>query len=211
MATAKKLPSGNWRVRAYAGKGPDGKNIYKSFTASTKKEAEYMAAQYVNFERELDNADANNFGPIADKYIQSKSNILSPTTIDGYKRIKKNYLSDWENTKLSNITTMVIQKKINELSETKSPKTVRNVYSFITAVLYNANQNKKISVSLPKKKKIINTLPPAQDIINALKGTDAELPTLLAIPYVLSDFFMSYLSEISQTKARKNPQPRQFL
>ena len=47
MATrAKKLPSGNWRVNLYIGTDPDGKKRYKSFTAATKKEAEYQAAEY---------------------------------------------------------------------------------------------------------------------------------------------------------------------
>lgn len=55
------------------------------------------------------------------------------------------------------------------------------MYGFITAVLYNANPNRKIVVSLPKKKEIIKTLPPAQDIVNAVKGTDVELPVLLAM------------------------------
>ena len=35
MAKAKKLPSGNWRVKAYIGVGEDGKKKYKSFTATT--------------------------------------------------------------------------------------------------------------------------------------------------------------------------------
>ena len=46
MATAKKLPSGSWRVQLYVGKGPDGKRQYLSFTRPTKKEAEYEALQY---------------------------------------------------------------------------------------------------------------------------------------------------------------------
>ena len=46
MAKARKLPSGNWRTKIYIGKDSDGKNIYKSFTAETKKESEYMAAEY---------------------------------------------------------------------------------------------------------------------------------------------------------------------
>ena len=46
MATAKKLPSGSWRVQLYAGKTPDGKRQYLSFTRPTKKEAEYEALQY---------------------------------------------------------------------------------------------------------------------------------------------------------------------
>ena len=46
MAKAKKLPSGSWRVRVYDGKTAEGKNIYKSFTAPAKKDAEYLAAEY---------------------------------------------------------------------------------------------------------------------------------------------------------------------
>ena len=46
MAKAKKLPSGNWRVRIYIGADDSGKHVYKSFTAGTKKEAEFLAAEY---------------------------------------------------------------------------------------------------------------------------------------------------------------------
>lgn len=46
MAKAKKLPSGSWRVRVYDGKDAAGKNIYRSFTAATKKQAEFLAAEY---------------------------------------------------------------------------------------------------------------------------------------------------------------------
>lgn len=37
MAKAKKLPSGSWRVNQYVGKDADGKRVYKSFTADSKK------------------------------------------------------------------------------------------------------------------------------------------------------------------------------
>ena len=47
MANAKKLPSGSWRVRVYDGKDQNGKDVYKSFTAPTKKQAEYLAAEYL--------------------------------------------------------------------------------------------------------------------------------------------------------------------
>ena len=46
MATAKKLPSGEWRIQKYIGKDDNGKRIYKYFTASTKKEVEYLAAEF---------------------------------------------------------------------------------------------------------------------------------------------------------------------
>ena len=46
MANAKKLKSGNWRVLEYDYTDKNNKRHYKSFTASTKKEAEYMAKEY---------------------------------------------------------------------------------------------------------------------------------------------------------------------
>lgn len=47
VAKAKKLPSGNWRCEAYLGRDTNGKQIKKSFTAPTRKEAEYLVSQYV--------------------------------------------------------------------------------------------------------------------------------------------------------------------
>ena len=45
MATAKKLPSGSWRVQVYS-HSKDGKKIRESFTAPTKAEAEMKAAKF---------------------------------------------------------------------------------------------------------------------------------------------------------------------
>ena len=47
MATAKKLPSGSYRVRVYD-KITD---KYKSFTAPTKREAERLANEYLDGKR----------------------------------------------------------------------------------------------------------------------------------------------------------------
>lgn len=46
MATAKKLPSGAYRCLIFD-RMENGKWKYKSFTAPTKKEAEYKATQYI--------------------------------------------------------------------------------------------------------------------------------------------------------------------
>lgn len=42
MPTAKRLPSGNYRVRVYDA----ATKKYKSFTAETKRQAEFLAAEY---------------------------------------------------------------------------------------------------------------------------------------------------------------------
>lgn len=44
MAKAKKLHSGNWRTQVFDYKDSNGKSHYKSFTAETKAESEYLAA-----------------------------------------------------------------------------------------------------------------------------------------------------------------------
>ena len=75
MAKAKKLPSGSWRVNQYVGKDENGKRIYKSFTASTKKEAEFIAAEYVMKARHSKVPQNITLGEAMERYIESKSNI----------------------------------------------------------------------------------------------------------------------------------------
>lgn len=51
MATAKKLPSGNYRVLVYTGKDASGKRQYKSFTDPDKRTAEFLASEYLTRNR----------------------------------------------------------------------------------------------------------------------------------------------------------------
>ena len=47
MATAKKTPSGTWRVQIFLGKDKDGVKRKKSITAPTKREAERLAMEFL--------------------------------------------------------------------------------------------------------------------------------------------------------------------
>lgn len=80
MANARKLPSGSWRVRISAGKR-NGKYIYESFTAPTKREAERMAAEWA-MERES-RPESMTVESAIDKYIMLKEPRLSPSTYGG--------------------------------------------------------------------------------------------------------------------------------
>ena len=68
MAKAKKLPSGNWRVQVFAGTDSNGKRIMKSFTAETKKEAEFLAAQFTA--RHKEPVSEMTVGKAIDKYTR---------------------------------------------------------------------------------------------------------------------------------------------
>ena len=77
------LPSGSYRLRLYVGKDEQGRQIYKSFTAPTKAEAEELARRYKRSQ-----SDDTIAGAVR-RYIELRSVTLSPTTINGYKSALK--------------------------------------------------------------------------------------------------------------------------
>ena len=181
MAKAKKLPSGNWRVMLYVGKDENEKRKYKSFTAETKKEAEYAAAEYA-IKRKEKPKDMT-FGEALDRYIQIKSNVLSPVTIREYKRSRRCDVPSLMGLQLSKITQEKIQEAINEEAANHSPKTVRNIHGLISAVLHMYMPDFRLQTHLPQKKKSEIYVPSDEDIqklIQAAKGRDLELAIMLA-------------------------------
>lgn len=183
MAKAKKLPSGNWRVLVYAGIGTDGKRKYESFTAATKKEAEYQAAEFALKQKAKTAPENMTLGEAYDKYIESKSNVLSPNTIREYKRSRKQNLQGLMNIKLSYLTQELIQKEINEASTNHSPKSVRNMHGLLSAVLSVYMPDFKLHTTLPQRQKYERQIPTDKDInklLEVAKGTVYEVPIMLA-------------------------------
>ena len=180
MAKPEKLPSGNWRVQVYLGTDPiTGKKQKKSFTAPTKKEAELIAAQYAAKAKEP--ASQMTVGRAIDKYIESKSNLLSPTTLNSYIGIKRNYFQTLMDLPLSRVTRQSIQLAVNSEAARVSPKTVANAFGLLRSVLKVYAPDLSCAVTLPKKKKVIRSMPEPKTIIDLVKGSEIELPVLLAI------------------------------
>lgn len=178
MAKAKKLPSGNWRVRVYVGKDKAGKDIYKSFTADTKKEAEFLAAEYLI--KTKDATERKILGALIDDYIESRESILSPSTIQGYKKIRRNNFQQLMRLPVDKIDNATLQKAINAEAKHLSAKSIANAYGLISSVL-SQNTYYRYNVTLPKKQKKIKNLPQPEDIMRIVKGTEIELPVLLAM------------------------------
>lgn len=181
MATAKQLPSGSWRCRVYD--KTTGK--YVSFTSQLpgkrgKAEAELMARQF-QLERRSAPRKRLTVGECIDKYIDSKRNILSPSTIDGYIRSRKNNLAQICEYEVSTLNSEQVQIFINGIAATKSPKTVKNAYGLLTAALNVYAPDLRLNVSLPKVQKKIKQLPPVKDVLRAVIGSEIELPCLLAM------------------------------
>lgn len=181
MAKAKKLKSGNWRVLVYEYTDEQKKRHYKSFTAPTKKEAEYMAADYALNRKEETYEDLT-LKEAYQRYISSKSAVLSPSTIAGYERSKRNHFQELMHYKLSKLTAKHIQIAVNEMSADHSPKTVRNAHGLLHSVIRTYRPNFEFNTTLPQKIKPQYTIPTTADITALLEKANDKIriPILLA-------------------------------
>lgn len=189
MATAKKLPSGNWRVQVYIGKDDFGKNIYKSITASSKDEAEYEAAR-IKLRRDQikRNPTAITLQEAMEKYISKYEGILSPSTVRGYRTIVRNNIQSIMQRKLCTLTRDDVQKALIMDSKRLAPKTINNIYNLLIPTLEESHPElyQKLQEKPPKLPQVIQreqrALEPEEITVlfQAIRGDVMEIPILLA-------------------------------
>lgn len=179
MATARKLPSGRWRVKAYDYKDSNGKEHYKSFTADTKKEAEYQAALFSLNKKKSNSKNYDlTLKEAMCKYCEMKSNVLSPTTLTSYKSLMNHTFKDYHDISIKKIDSTFTQRLVNDISIGRSPKTVRNGYGFFYVVLKAFLPELHLNITLPQKVKPKLYVPTDNDIkaiIEHLSNNDREL------------------------------------
>lgn len=147
----------------------------------TQKEA--MIAMADELQKIQKKRESMNFKAAGEEYIEAKRNVLSPTTIKGYKSAMKTISKEFQDINIHDITALDIQTEINRLSKDRSPKTVRNYHGFISAVLGTFCPNLKIYTTLPQKVKFEPYIPSDEDvrkILECAKDTAYEIPIILA-------------------------------
>lgn len=183
MAKAKKTSSGKWRCLVYDYTDENNKRHYKSFTANTKKEAEFQASEYLlTSNRGVVSYENMTLKEAYDAYILSKSAVLSPSTIAGYKRSKKRDFQRLMPIKLSKLTPQLIQIAVNEMAAQYTPKTVRNAHGLLHAVVSAYLPGFTFRTTLPQKVKPSYVIPTTEEINKLLSVCDERLrvPVLLA-------------------------------
>lgn len=192
---SKAVKRGNsWNIRVYDYTDVNGKQHNKSFTAPTKAEVEFLAAQYKAVKRgKSSGKDAITVRQAIDRYI-ALSEVLSPTTLQGYERIKKYAFTTIMDRKVSTLDDEDMQVAINieskrateQTGKRISPKTVKNEWSLISAALKLVCKKQYI-VKLPpiKKTQTQKLLPELDALLEATIGTEVELPVLLAAKHSL--------------------------
>lgn len=183
MSVAKKLPSGNWRCRANWIDNM-GKRRFKSFTADTKKKAEALAANFMLDMNERKKPDSVTVGEAIDRYIEGRSEILSPATIRAYQSLKGNAYGDILDTKISILTQQMIQSCVNKYAAKHTPKSVANAEGLLMPALKNAGYRvDNVTVLLPQRIKQEVSIPTEDHmklIISSVKDTELYLPVLFA-------------------------------
>lgn len=174
-----KLKSGSYRIR----------KMYKGVTYTVVTDYKPTQREAIKLlDAEMDKAKVSKvhmtFKNAAQAYIDTEKNVLSPSSVRGYKSISKSLSDDFNKILISDMTSMDIQKEINNYSVGHSPKTVHNVYSFIVCVLKAYNPNVIINVTLPKKQRKEPYIPIDEDVkrlLDEARGTKYELPILLSM------------------------------
>lgn len=163
MATAKKTPSGMWKVRVYSHTTADGKKHYRAFTAPTKQEAEQQAAKFSSKTDRAARVDLT-VAEAIDGYITAKEGVLSPSTVRGYRKSARNDFKDIENEKIRRLTSERVQKYVSALAGEKSAKSVKNAYALLRASVALYAPEITFKAKLPAKEIRRTTAPSDADI-----------------------------------------------
>ena len=185
MAKAKRNKNGTWTMRAYDYTDEEGKRHYKRFTKDTKAELELAVATWKNRERPKPGEKTLTVGDAVDRYIDM-CQVLSPTTLRSYKVIRREAFPHLMNMLVCNLNEQQVQAAINtEALRTTphgriSPKTVSNEWGLISSSLWHICRV-KYDVRLPKKHKKIKDYPDPAEVFEIIRGTNIELPCMLAL------------------------------
>ena len=214
MAKAKKLPSGNWHIKVYSHTEtlPDGKRkkIRVPFTHPDKAEVEFMAAEDVRNKTRRKTPANLTVGEALDAYIAKSDGLLSPTTITGYKKIRKNRFTDLMGLSVGKLSAATLKEAVN--AEAKKPvanrkdgrvlssKTLLNAYRLILAAIkpYRKDLYEELDISIPAPQQPVKKLLLPDEIIGIVKGAEIELAVMLAM---WLSFSMSEIRGLTRSKS----------
>lgn len=183
---ARRLSSGTWFIQLRLG----GESI--PVTGPTERacttqaqliKAEYLAGMREEKKDPPDQEKLPTLSQAIDDYISSRSNILSPSTIRGYRAIQKSRFQQLMDRSISDISDDDWASELNREAAVCAPKTLKNAWGFIGSVV-RANGRTIPNVLLPQ-------IPPNEHpvlypeqikpFIAATNGDPYQIPALLAL------------------------------
>lgn len=185
MAKARKLPSGSWTCQVYSHTEitkDKKRRVYQRFTARTKKEAEFLAAEFTMDKERRMVPENLTVKEVIREYIDAKQNILSPSTVVGYESMLKTAYDDID-IPVAKLNSRILQRYFNQKALAYSPKTLRNISGLLSAAILFYVPDFSYHVHLPPKERKEMYIPKESDIRTILartQGSPIHLAILLA-------------------------------
>ena len=179
---AKRLPSGRYRAQLSAGFDENGKRIRRSFTRDTAWEAEKAALDY-KAQNALGIAvyDMTVSAAIT-KYIQSRSNTASPSTLSTYEHIRDHRLGSIMSKKMTALRLCDVQESVNADAARLSQKSIKSAVGLLSSALsYHGVTLPLKRISYPPKVVRLRELPSVKTLSELISGNEIELACLLAM------------------------------
>lgn len=170
----RQLKSGAWNIELRA----EGQSITEPTEAACIAKARAIRAGFIETRKKHESLTLK---AAIDKFISSRNNVLSPSTIRGYMYIRNNRLADASDKDIYTYDDW--QTVINEDAAKFSPKTMKNTWGFICSVL-KENGVQPPKVTLPQV--VPHELPwldykQIKLFLKAIRGSDCEIGALLAL------------------------------
>lgn len=195
---------GSWYVRVYD------KNTKKKETVAGASEREALRKAGAWYESHK-NTTGITFGQALDRYISSRSAVISPATYREYLRMQKNDFDELKDVPVDNITSEVMQRFINNTamrpvkSRKKNPspddpvkyrsaKTIKNIYGLAIGVM-STFSDRRMRVTLPIVYTPEHSMPSESDVVRLMAYLKNEQPEMY-LPVLLALFVPCRRSEI---------------
>ena len=159
----------------------DGKRT--SITKATRKECLEEAVALKLGQKTAVAVSSGTLNEAIDHYIESRQNVLSPSTIRGYRMIQRNRFQSMMKRRLSDVRPDQWQRAVNTEARLCSAKTLTNAWRFISSVI-SEETGERISVRLPQVPAADRPwLTPEQIpiFLDAIHGHSIEIMCLLAL------------------------------
>ena len=156
----------------------EGVTVIENTEAEAKAKAVAIRAGFVDVKKR---PSAVTLEKAIDNYIEVRSNVLSPSTLVGYKSVKKNRFKSVMQCPVADIKDW--QEVINAEAAICSPKTVKNAWGLIRPAIEAAGVDLP-KVKLPQlvpKEPVFLTPEQISVFVTAVKGTPVEIPALLGL------------------------------
>lgn len=128
------------------------------------------------------------FKTAAQEYCKLKKNVISPKTYREYMLMPNRLSKEFNNLYIDEITDLQLQKEINDLAETRKPKTVKNYYDFIVPVIRLFRENYNPKVTVPEVMQELLYIPTDEEVHKLFEVAQEHTNGMFFIPIVLGSY-----------------------